>query len=356
MRLTLAELKAAVDWSATINLCTTDTRFLAYLNQALHRLMNAGHWVGTTQIYRFCTNRGTITLPRQFQTFEVAGICNQPVPIRNQWYEFLENGPGIYRSQGNCSGDTSCGTGSCGHYGVLDRGRGYAAFGDLPYDSTRIRIYLTQSADAGKYLTIRGYNSSGQYAQTLNGTVEGEALLLTHPYADTTTLWAKQVLRHVIKPITRGFLRVFAYDSTEDVTDPLDYTLCPIAVWEPSETLPDYRRYLIPALDGCEETRNVDVIARLQHVPIVSDLDFLPLGNVAAIKLAMMGIVKEERGDYAGARALIYGTFDPILRKFVNGAIPILEDELAAYQGAGTVSPVRITRDEVDRAGVLNMI
>jgi hypothetical protein len=355
-RRTCSELKSAVDWTEVLGICPDHPSFLKLLNQALPRLMNAGLYVDQTQLYRFCTSKACITLPRQFSTFEVVDVCNHPAQVRNQWFEFLENGPGMTTLSQSCSGT---GTGGCHGMNVHPRGRGFAGFGDLTFEESRIRLFPTQAADAGKYITVRGYDSNGNWVLTSGGNVEGEAMRLAFPYVDSVTVWGKQQFRQVIKAITKGFVKAYVYDANDESGDP---TLCPIASWEPSETLPDYRRYLIPAIEGmgsgCSgvtgEPVKVDVIARLQHVDVVSDLDILPIGNIPALKLGMLAIQKEERGDLEGARIALYGSFDPIRRRFVGGAIPTLEDELEAFAGSGTVIPLRITSH--GRPNVVNLI
>jgi hypothetical protein len=98
------------------------------------------------------------------------------------------------------------------------------------------------------------------------------------------------------------------------------------------------------------------VLAKLAHIPVTADDDFLLISNVAALSLAMQAVMLRQRQDWAGSRLAMHGSFDPYLRKYVNGAIPLLEDELAAYQGAGTVSSIRLESSLTDRAYVANLI
>lgn len=355
MRLTYADLKAAVDWAQVTNLCVTDSRFLQYLNQALPRLMNRGGYVGMFQKYAICTAGNFITLPRQFKTVEVMDVCKYPVQIRNRWFEFLENGPGRVTSQTDCAGNNT-----------YDRGRGFAGFSDLPYAQTKIRLVPTLGADAQKTVTIRGTNSAGDYVLTNSGNIDGEKMVLAFPHVDSTTIWGKQEFRTVLKDKTKGFVKAYAYDWAND---PGATNLTQLALWEPSETLPDYRRYEVPLItsikkcSSCQGAVDYDcadvsviVMARLQFIPIENDLDILPLGNVEAIKLAMLSVIKFERNDFDGARLAMYGGIDPVKRTYVSGAIPLLEDELDAEQGAGTIGPLRTDPYTIAGPGILNMI
>lgn len=355
MRLTYADLKAAASWTQALNLCVTDARFLQYLNQALPRLMNHGRYVGLNQKYAVCTAGSFITLPRRFQTAEVMDVCKYPVQIRNGWFEFLENGPGRVASQTDCAGNNA-----------YDRGHGFAGFADLPYAQTKIRLVPTLGADATKTVTIRGTNSSGDYVLTNSGAIDGEKMTLAFPFVDSTTIWGKQEFRTVLKDVTKGFVKAYAYDYAND---PGATNLTQLALWEPSETLPDYRRYEVPmvtAIKKCSSCQNavdydcadvsVIVMARIAFVPIVNDLDVLPIGNVEAIKLAMLAVMKTERNDFQGAQIAMYGGIDPVRRTYVNGAIPLLEDELDAEQGAGTVAPLRLDGFGISGPGIQNLI
>ena len=96
-------------------------------------------------------------------------------------------------------------------------------------------------------------------------------------------------------------------------------------------------------------------MAKLAFIPLETDLDILPLTCGPAIKKAMMAIMKEERGDTPGAQAAMWGTFDPTMRRWRDGAVPLLEEELAVFQGSGTVAPLRIEKG-LDNAGVINLI
>lgn len=355
MRITYAQFKAAASWAESLNLCVTDARFLQYLNQALPKLMNHGAYVGLHQKYAVCTAGSFVTLPRQFKTAEVMDVCKYPVQIRNHWFEFLENGPGRITSQTDCAGNNA-----------YDRGRGFAGFADLPYASTKIRLVPTLGADAQKTVTIRGTNSAGDYVLTNTGNTDGEIMTLAFPYVDSTTVWGKQEFRTVLKDKTKGFVKAYAYDY---VNDPGATNLTQLALWEPSDTLPDYRRYEVPQVtsikqcSSCQGAVDYDcasvsviVMARLQFIPIENDLDILPLSNVEAIKLAMLSVIKMERNDLDGARTALYGALDPVKRTYINGAIPILEDELDAEQGSGAIAPMRIDSFATSGPGILNLL
>lgn len=369
-RLTVGELKTAITWESVLNLGTTDTRWLAYLNQALERLTQMALWDRVVQRYQICANKACITWPRQFIGIEVMDVCNTPFPLRNQWFEFLGNGPGRATLNGCDSNVASIGASI---HNVLDRGRGYVMFDDLSVAS-KIRLYPQFATDVGKKVTIRGYDSNGQQVLTNGGNTVGETIVLQAPYVDSITTWMPQVFREVIKEVTKGHVRAYAWDASLPAPPAApgvnDTPLTALADWEPTETLPDYRRSFIPYLgtccssggcgcngtsDQCDKT-TVTVMARIQHIPVVSDEDFLPISNISALKLAMLSVMLEERMDWVGSRASMYGTFDPVRKKFVGGAVPLMEEELDAFQGSGTVTPVRLETGITDRAQLTNLV
>ena len=341
MRLTLGALRAAANWGNTIGLCPTSDEFTQVLNQALERLMHAGKWVGLIQRYQLCTSAACITLPRQFNTVEVMDVCNAPIPIRNGWFEFVDNGPGRATPNGG------------NYFNLLDRGRGYALFSD-PTETCILRLVPRSASDVGKVINIRGVDANGDIVYTASGNTLGEDVTLALPFVDTVTEWGAQTFRDVQKAVTKGYVDVYWYPVGDDSSP----TKC--GQWEPAETLPDYRRYYLPYIvnmSSCDQSTgacgesatpcsspNVTVTAlvKLAFVPLSGDNnEFLPLSNVPALKQAMRAVQLEERGDVEGARYAMQGTWDAAALRFVGGAIPLLEEELAEHLGDGVVHTPR---------------
>ena len=372
MRYTVDDFKLLYDWPSCLNLDSSDPRWLKVLNEALERLMGMGRWVGTYQRYQLCTNNACLTWPREFATIEVLDICGTPVTIRNEWFEFIDNGPGLWR--GNCQGNAL----GCQSINYLDRGRGFVTFDD-PKVNCYIRLFVQFADDAGKVVNLRGWDSNQQWVLTDNGATVGENLTLNGTYVDSETVFMPQVFREVVKAKTAGFVRAYFYaeddpyitgidaDGNLHPIDPALVALTPIAAWEPGETIPNYRRCVIPMLQssgracGSDTTTpvtrkpTVTVMAKLAFIPMESGLDFIPLTNAPAIKMAMIAVQKQERGDISGSQAAMRGTFNPITRKFEDGAVPLLEAELEEFQGAGSVVPLRLERG-YDNANVLNFL
>lgn len=370
-RLTVDSFRDTASWPQVLNLDATDPRWLQYLNEASQRLLNMAMWVGTTQRYAMCTRNACLTWPRQFESIIAMDLCDRPITLRSQWHEFLENGPGLARLR------------TCNTFNAFDRGSHFAMFDDILVPS-RIRLYPQFPTDVGKTVTIRGLDSNRQPVLFGGGSVDGEIITLQSPYVDSVTIWAPQVFHDVIKQPTNGYVRAYSYDASLPIPPAAptstDTPLHALAVWEPTETLPDYRRSFIPSLvnrgigccgegpivvdqnptpapleTACARTR-ITVIAKMRFIPLLGDTDFLPIGNAPALKLAMLAVMREERGDTVGAQTAMYGVLDPVRRRYVNGAVPLLEDELDAFQGAGQVNVLRLEGGLTDRVNIINLI
>ena len=343
MRLTLGQVRNTMI-PKVLNLCDNDSSGLLakYLNEAVMRLLPKGKWRGTLARYKFCTAEACITLPRQIESVEAFAICRDPGMIRSQWYEFMDYGPGQIKYD------------DCGPDMLVDRGLA-CAFDDIVTTGSKIRVYCDLAADVGKTILLQGWNSDANWVLTNTsadactaGTVRnGELVTLAMPYVETTTTWLKGGLAAVQKDTTCGPVRL--YES------PVSGAIRPLAIYEPDETLPEYRRYMIPGIatraqccnttDASCEKKWVTVLGKLAFVPVSKDTDFLLIGNIPALKDMVMSIKKRE--DNLIQEAVAYEM----------SAVRLLEEELSNYYGDGTVDPIRsINANVVAPAGVTSLI
>lgn len=335
MRLTLGTVKAIV--ANPLNLKTTDSRVTSYINRAQERLLYMGKWVGTTGRYRVCVNNSCITWPRQIETIEAWALCNNPGSIRNGWYEFLNSGPGIMDVDG------------CNSTNLIDRGNA-VAFDEVTGTNKRLAIYADVTETTTEKVILQYYDSNGNWVRTLSGTsyIDGEELTIPAAlnYQAATYDCAPNGLIKVIKPTTNGIIRLYEYDTVALTYKPLGY-------YAPDETIPVYRRSLIPGLSSaaspagtydllpglsttaastsCSVTdyREVDVMAKLRHVPVVNDNDFLIIEHAEAMRLACQAIRAEEAHEVQLSDA------------YWTKAVLCLEDQLRHWQGAGTSIPLK---------------
>lgn len=329
--MTFAMIKKTV--AAELAVSVNNSRVADAVNEAQDRLIKLGKYKGCYQKYRFCVNQGCITLPREVDGVEAFAIEGRPGTVRNQWFEFLESGPGIVDPD------------SCIGTQLLDQGLA-PAFDDVRGTGKKLAVYseVTEAVDAK--IILRFYNNVGQYVRTQQNGIwqDGEALDLPEAgaYSYTTNECMAGGLVAVIKPVTNGTIRLYEYNVSNTELKPLGY-------YAPTEQVPRYRRALIPNLQnmGCGTCENVtvDVLAKLTHIPVVGqDNDLLVIRSFGALKLAAKAIKHEDANDFVGAA------------QWWGAARTTLDEELRSHLGDGVVQPMRTPPPEVWGAAVPNLV
>lgn len=332
--LTLAAARPII--AKALGVCATDARIPGYLNEACDRLLQVDLWRGCYLRYRVCVNQNCLVWPRQIETIEAYAICESPGTVRNAWFDFLGSGYGL--SSGN----------SGWAYNLLDRGE-VSTYDEFDGSASKVRVYGTVSADNGQLITLQGYSATdGQWIRTFVGGewIDGEQVAInTTPTLSVNTFMKPGPVR-VIKPVTQGPVLLYEYDTVTAMQ------VKQIAQYEPDETLPLYRKSLLPELDqlgNCNtcsgststacKSKYVTVMAKMRFVPVSQETDFCVIGNINALKLEVMAVLKEERNLIAEADA------------YHQKAVRLLREELAAYNGKGVVAPIRVADQETFGAG-----
>ncbi len=336
MRATLATAKNDSSGIARVlGICASDPRFVYYLNEAIRRLLTRGLFWGSYQKFSMCVNNGCLTFPRQFAAIEVIAVCNRPLKIRNEWFEFNSNGAGLYGSNAHRFG--------CGGMQMLDRGTA-CCFADIIGVNKKIKVYADVAEATGAKILLQGYDENGNWIRTqvAGEWVDGEYVLCSTTPQTTTKFFSS--LTGVQKPITNGNIRLYEYDT--DLT-----TQRAIAVYEPDETLPSYRRSFITGFGtggccntGSCESKTVSVIAKMEFIPVRNDTDYLILGNIPAIKDEVQSIRKSENNLIQESAA------------YEAKAVFELNKELEHYLGHGIVQPIVFKNAGFASASVPNMI
>ena len=331
MKLTFGTVKARC--AKILNLNQSDSRVLQYVNDACEELLyRAGKSVDTVARYIVCLGSGCITWPRELETIEAWATCATPGTVRNQWFEFIDNGPGPMSAQ-----DGS-------RLQLVDR-MNAVAFDDVIGTGKKLAIYADGTESADSTVLIRYYDSNGNKVYTTfdSEVIEGERILI--PAAGNYTLSTYECMAggvyEVIKPVTTRVIRLYEYDTVA-------LTYRALAYYEPDETLPCYRRSLIPCLaantGGDCSTQRVIVLAKRRFIPAINDDSVLIISNARAVRLACQALKKEE--DVGANEA------EPLW----ISAQRALNSQLLHWQGDGVVSPMRIERCDLGGAGVVNMI
>lgn len=352
-RLTVSNIKNS-SIPRTLGVCPDDERLLQWLNEAEERMLNQGRWWGSVRLLNLCVTNGCLVMPREVANIEQTAFNGQPIPIYTSWYAFTQNLARVETCNGcNAASNLSGNCGSslyagCGHVQMRDQGEA-VSFAVTRGSNKKIRAYPSSLADVGKKIIIQGYDHNKIWVRTsFDGSEQdGEQLTLTMPYAETSTIWSEGAPTGIIKDQTEQVVRLYSY-NVDNSSEKL------LATYQPTETRPTYRRYQIPlyhAIPKCYCCRNedgeivstVNTIAKMAHVTLQSDNDWLVLENLSAYKAAMQAVKAYEENDLNAGNFHFFGTQAAPAnvrnsRRVINrnGAIPLLNAELQTMTGGRT--------------------
>lgn len=334
-----------------VGLCQADVIGLSrYCNSAQQRLLycrEAGDegWWGTFAeiVFNVSKDKPYITLPRTVARLEFVDVCNQPVAVQNQFYEYLQFGngrlPKQFRSRlGSCDAMT------------LSRNN-TATFVDLTNGPQIVRLYPTDATDIGKRVLVQGLDANNNpiYSQDGFNQVLGVFLTLAFPFVD-----APMTFNHITgiqKDITNGNVRVMQADPTSG-----DEIL--LSTLEPGEQTAWYRRYYLDSLpcgccpvpvsvSPCPQVQ-VTAIAKLEPLPVRVDTDYLLIQNLEAL-IEEAQAVRYSEMDTGEAKQMSHDRHQQAVR-FLNG-------ELTHYLGKDTpavnFAPFGAARLERQKIGTL---
>jgi len=339
MKVTLGTAKTRI--AKHLNLCATDARTTEYINEAQRRLIESGKWKGTYGKFTICATDGCIAWPRQIEAIESVAVSENVGTVRNGWFEFVESGYGLLDNKDNIG------------YQLLDRGES-PTHKDMSGVGKQVRVYAFLDADAGKTVTIQGYDDNNNWVRTLKSGSgssavyqDGLVVTLVNGYVDTVYdgLPLKfNSITSVLKDVTQGNVQLYELvDSAPTLVD--------IATYEPDETLPSYRRSLIPSLggasgcaDGTDTKVSVTVIAKLRFIDAANDTDVLMVSDLYAIKNMATAIKLEENRDFGAAT------------EYPNLAIDSLQNQLANHMGDGVVPVLQMTNLNTHGGGGIESI
>lgn len=313
MKLTFGTVKSSL--GKVLNLNSSDPRVIQYANRACERLLyDAGKSVDTLVRYIVCVTDGCLTWPRDIETIEAWEKCGSPGTVRNHFYEFLGYGPGTMSATSGSGGQ------------LIDRGNA-VAFDEVVGTGKKLAVWADSVEAAGLKLLVRYYDGNANKVYTLIDSVMGEGeqiTILPGTYAYSASEVMQGGLYEVIKPVTKKPIRLYEYNVAAA-------TYRALAYYEPDETLPTFRRSLIPCLasnaGGCT-TQRITVLAKRRFIPAINDDSVLIISHADAVRLACQAIKKEE--DVGVVEA------EPLWQM----AIRCLDRQLRHYQGDGVAAPI----------------
>lgn len=285
--------------------------FIDRLNLSLERLIKSGNWRGTKvntvfNVFPDTNNRAVITLPRGLNTI-LAGVflntCSSgnaygyPLPIRNGWYSFNQNGPGLienslYRWNGGLEAEEGW----------------FRTFRDWT-TPLQLRFKFAATEANGGIINVRGlFNNQPIYTGAGVNTIEGENLTIAGATTLTTTNSFQEPPYALVKPVTYGRVSMYTWDGSTETL---------VAIYDPTETVPQWRRYLPPA---CAQWTESDpgqflCICKRSFVILANDNDEVIPGNLGALRFAIEALLKEDAQDFTRAEQMWEKAYDLLARE-----------------------------------------
>lgn len=273
----------------------------ARINEVCERFFVSGRWKGMMVEVDLDATQGYVTLPRRCEAILGVTVNKAPRTPFSRWYSFVPGGPGEI-SSGNYSGPDL----------VLDAGDNHPVFRDSPYDTFRLRVKVpsTSDRDTGNYVVLKGSDADGNTVYSSDGS-EGTFLDLTA--AENTTTQYFSSLTGVLKPLTNGYLTLWAVNAADEETQ--------IGEYEPGETDIGYRRYSVKRADN-SETPTVRALCKRRYVPVLSENDDIIPDNMGALKLGLISLKYEDTNDLERAT------------EYFQRALSLLNAELKEARGS----------------------
>lgn len=238
-------------------------KILRYIERALEIVEYKTTWKrfeGTLSICSGCD--GYVTLPSFVDTVLAVNVDGVPAHPRNGWYEFHANGQGGR----SCSNSLLWSWDDKGFTPVIQDLREWslvAAVVEDPVDgdgSLELRVF-------GETMDANGNQKKVLTIPTSGPSAEGVAVPLRYGAAATDaglTQWRS--ISRVIKPVTRGYVKLIGFPGRQGAT------AVTLGYYGPEETNPAYRRIKVSQANA-----PLRVLYRRASFPLVNDTDIIPL-------------------------------------------------------------------------------
>lgn len=264
-----------------VGLCQSNVPGIAdFVNSAQRRLLMCKEacdegWWGTWAeiVFNVSCSQPYITLPREIARLEWLDMCDDPVEIQNQFFEYLSFGNGRMPK-------TRCHT----RADIQQTFTRNSAITFLEMTNTPqfLTAYLTDARDVGKRVLFQGLdaNSNVVYSTDVDQQVTGVFVVLNTVPAISPNSFLQ--INGIQKDITYGDVRIYQHDP-----DTGDEIL--LLTMQPSEQTASYRRYYLSGvpLNCCGSNTpgivQVTAIAKLDLIPVMTDTDYLLIQNLEAI-------------------------------------------------------------------------
>jgi hypothetical protein len=282
--------------------------FLAALNQVLPRIYSMGFWRDTVYEIQLDAGNGYVSLPEDTESVLSATVDNLPRPVRNMWHDIRQIGrqeqvPGFY------------GLIDLGYYPVavdLTTVCGVTSEADIDVDFTRgFELFEAGSTNPISFSEVEGSEIRVTVLSSAVGALVGE---ITGPSEAAVTFPSDTFQR--VTSISYSNIP-FPIDMRVSIDDGVTYFT--LATLSPGSGVVQLRRFKVT------DARTDSVVTLLvkRKAPYLTDGDgIVHLGNINAIKHALLGRIAEDNAD--------------VQRASYHWGIckQMLEDELDAARGS----------------------
>lgn len=271
------------------------------INEACERFFVSGRWKGMLVEVDLDASQGYVTLPRRCEAILGITVDKAPRTPFSRWYSFVPGGPGQVSNSAHVGPDL-----------ILDAGDNHPVFRDPPYESFRLRVKVpsTSDRDTGNYVVLKGNDADGNPVYSADGS---EGLLLNLTTESNTSTQYFSSLTGILKPLTNGYLTLWAVNSQNQETQ--------IGEYEPGETNIGYRRYRIVRADNAASPV-VRALCKRRFTPVLSENDDIIPDNMGALKLGLISLKYEDTNDLERAT------------EYFQRALSLLNAELKEARGS----------------------
>jgi hypothetical protein len=299
MRLILSQAQTLLAEYVEYGMCSTDPRVTKGINLAIERLLPGLNPEKTIGRYQFdVNNNNQITCPREVKTVLAASAnyeactggncgpgCTTIYDVKGRWYEMLPGGP--------------VGFVACAPNILMDLGTGFSTFEDCTADAPMtLRLYadVPQATSEGN-LVVNALDANGNHIISYHNNQYVPGVMLAIPVQGQNYVDSQMMVSQIIsvtKPQTTGRLRLFGVyaDGTQEA----------LAVYEPDELNPDYRRYQVSWV-GDTSPAILTTLCKRRFTWSSSPYTDLLITNIGALQNALMAMKYEKAGAFDQATA-----------------------------------------------------
>ena len=200
----------------------SDERAFKAINQARRLLWNKRAWTTQEEYVQICCVNDCFTLPSRYEQIKLAWIGNESASLADEWFN-ATNAFALHA-------DNSC------HRGIVEVGGLHVLFRDYTTHPYQIGVMAEEAEDIGVELMFEAQDQYDTYHKV-------KVTTANPPTLAKSDLLVKGI-RGVTKPVTKGRIRVYAYDTALEAK-----TL--IAIYQPNDANPTFRRFKAPRTCEC---------------------------------------------------------------------------------------------------------